>query len=88
MASLVRGNRIAYFRIERGLSLRDLSLMSGIDSGTINRLENGLSKPRAKTVKALCDALGVSTSELFDVDTGFQVGVADQEVEHIVEGVK
>lgn len=78
MASLVRGNRIAYFRIKRGLSLRDLSLMSGVDSGTINRLENGLSKPRAKTVKALCDALDVSISELFDVDCTFQMGAADQ----------
>lgn len=74
MACLVRGNRIAYYRIERGLSLRELSHISGIDSGTINRLENGLSMPRAKTVKALCDALGVPVSELFDIDKNFQAG--------------
>lgn len=72
MAQLVRGNRIAYFRMERGLTLRELSHISGVDSGTINRLENGLSIPRAKTVKALCDALSVSVSELFDVDSNFQ----------------
>lgn len=74
MACLVRGNRIAYYRIERGLSLRELSRISGIDSGTINRLENGLSAPRAKTVKTLCDALGVPISELFDIDKDFQAG--------------
>lgn len=74
MAGLVRGNRIAYYRIEQGLTLRELSRISGVDSGTINRLENGLSEPRAKTVKALCDALGVPISELFDVDKSFRVG--------------
>lgn len=74
MASLVKGNRIAYYRIERGLTLRELSRISGVDSGTINRLENGLSEPRAKTVKALCDALEVPISELFDVDKSFRVG--------------
>lgn len=74
MACLVRGNRIAYYRIERGLTLRELSRISGVDSGTTNRLENGLSVPRAKTVKALCDALEVPILDLFDVDKNFQTG--------------
>lgn len=74
MACLVRGNRIACYRIERGLTLRELSRISGGDSGTINRLENGLSVPRAKTVKALCDAFGVPICELFDVDKNFRAG--------------
>ena len=53
MACLVRGNRIAYYQIERGLTLRELSRISEVDSGTINRLENGLSVPLAKTAQAL-----------------------------------
>lgn len=65
MASLVRGNKIAYFRMKQGLSLRELAQISGVDSGTINRLENGRSQPRARTVKALCDALNVPFEVLF-----------------------
>ena len=74
MATIVHGNKVAFYRVKRGLSLRDLSALSGVDPGTINRLENGLSAPRAKTVKALCDALEVPISKLFDVDSGFRVG--------------
>ena len=74
MASIVHGNRVAFYRVKCGLSLRDLSALSGVDQGTINRPENGLSAPRAKTVKALCDALEVPISELFDVDSGFCAG--------------
>ena len=74
MACLVRGNRIAYYQIERGLTLRELSRISEVDFGTINRLENGLSVPRAKTVKTLCDAFGVPICELFDVDKNFRAG--------------
>lgn len=71
MAIVIHGNKIAFYRVERGLSLRELSMLSGVDPGTINRLENGLSTPRAKTVKALCNALNVPISELFDIDSGF-----------------
>ena len=71
MAVIVHGNKVAFYRITHGLSLRDLAVLSGVDPGTINRLENGLSVPRAKTVKALCDALEVPISELFDVDSDF-----------------
>lgn len=74
MAAIVRGNKVAYYRVERGLSLRELSSLSGVDSGTINRLENGRSQPRAKTVRALCNALNVPVSELFDVDSDFRGG--------------
>lgn len=64
----ISGEKIALFRLKRGLSLRAVSEISGIDTVTINRLELGKSNPRPKTVKALCDALGASFDDLFTVD--------------------
>lgn len=63
----LNGKKIALYRMKRGLSLKALSELSGIDSGTINRLEHGKASPRPRTVKSLCEALEVPFEELFTI---------------------
>lgn len=63
----LNGKKIAVYRMKKGLSLKALSELSGIDAGTINRLEHGKASPRPRTVKALCEALEVSFEELFTI---------------------
>lgn len=64
----INGEKIALFRLKRGLSLREVSGISGVDTVTINRLERGRNNPRPKTVKALCDAFGASFDDLFTIE--------------------
>ena len=57
--------RLLTLRKARGLTLRDLETASGIERGTINRIERGVANPRLGSVQALAAALNVSLSELF-----------------------
>lgn len=68
MAVKLNGTNVALYRIKKGLTLKALSELSGIDAGTINRLEKGKSNPRPRTVKHICEALDASFDELFIVE--------------------
>jgi transcriptional regulator with XRE-family HTH domain len=52
-------------REARGLTLRELEAASGIERGTINRIERGAAIPRLDSIQALAAALDVTLSELF-----------------------
>lgn len=62
---MFQGVGVAEHRYKKGLTLQDLSRISGINAGTINRIEQGVSSPRPKTAKALCEALGADFNDLF-----------------------
>ncbi len=54
------------WRKERGLTLRDLSHLTGLDIGTISRAERGLSVPSWQTKVRLARSLRVPLGNLFD----------------------
>ncbi|MBX2874802.1 MAG: helix-turn-helix domain-containing protein, partial [Saprospiraceae bacterium] len=55
-------------RKQRGLSQEALADLSGLSIRTIQRIEAGVSKPRAFTLKTLAEALEVELSELTRLD--------------------
>ena len=57
--------RLRTLREARGLTLRDLEMASGIERGTINRIERGAAVPRLDSIQALAAALDVTLSQLF-----------------------
>ena len=59
------GARLRTLREARELTLRELEAASGIERGTINRIERGVTVPRLNSVQALAAALKVTLSELF-----------------------
>lgn len=59
------GERLRTLREARGLTLRELETASGIERGTINRIERGAAVPRLDSIQALAAALNVTLSELF-----------------------
>lgn len=63
----LNGEKIAVYRMKKGLTLKALAELSGIDSGTINRLEHGKASPRPRTVRALCEALEAPFEDLFTI---------------------
>lgn len=61
------GSRIRKYREERGLSQKQLAELIGVKNSRVSNWEQGLNRPDADILAALCRALQVSPSELLDV---------------------
>ena len=60
--------RLATLREKKGVSAREMSLALGQGEGYINNIENGNNYPAMATFFYICDYLGVTPKEFFDVD--------------------
>jgi len=60
---MTRGEHMREARLRAGLSLRDLEKISGVQFGTIGRLETGRNNGSIVTVELLADALGITIDE-------------------------
>lgn len=61
--------RIAQLRTKKGVSARDMSLSIGQNPGYINNIETGKSSPSLDGIIYICDYLGITLCEFFDVDS-------------------
>ena len=61
--------RLARLRTEMGLSAREMSLRMGQNPGYINNIESGKSTPSLSGIFYICEFLGVTPSEFFDLST-------------------
>ena len=59
------GNILKARRLEKNLSLRDLSARSDTAASTISQIETGKTSPNLLTLKALCNALDIPVFSLF-----------------------
>ena len=60
--------RLAQLREKKGVSARDMSLSMGQNPGYINNIESGKSMPSLTGIFYICDYLGITPSELFDIE--------------------
>ena len=60
--------RLAQLREKKGVSARDMSLSMGQNPGYINNIESGKSMPSLTGIFYICDYLGITPSEFFDMD--------------------
>lgn len=60
--------RLAQLREKRGVSARDMSLSMGQNPGYINNIESGKSMPSLTGIFYICDYLGITPSEFFDME--------------------
>lgn len=63
------GQKISAIRKEKGLTIKDLSIMSKIGTGRISQIENDKANPSLSTLSSISGALGVSLSSLFEEET-------------------
>lgn len=61
--------RLAQLREKKGVSARDMSLSMGQNPGYINNIESGKSMPSLTGILYICDYLGITPSEFFDLDS-------------------
>ena len=62
-------HRLAILRTKAGVSARDMSLSIGQNPGYINNIETGKSKPSLDGIFFICEYLGVTPSEFFDLES-------------------
>ena len=59
-------DRLRKARQRRMLTQAELAQRAGTTEATVNRLENGLQRPRISTVRRLAEALGVPPEDLIE----------------------
>ena len=60
--------RLAALRTQKGVSARDMSLSIGQSAGYINNIENKKNLPSMTVFFYICEYLGISPKDFFDVD--------------------
>lgn len=60
--------KIEKLRKEKGWSINYLAMESGLTQSTINNLYARNTEPKLSTLRAICNALGISLSEFFKED--------------------
>lgn len=60
--------RLAKLREEKGVSARDMSLSMGQNPGYINNIESGKSMPSLSGIFYICDYLGITPKDFFDME--------------------
>lgn len=60
--------RLAMLRTKKNVSAREMSLAIGQNQGYINHIETGQGTPSLSGIFYICEYLGVTPSEIFDVD--------------------
>ena len=60
--------RLVQLRVNKGVSARDMSLSIGQSQSYINNIENGVNYPSMGTFFYICEYLGVTPKEFFDLE--------------------
>ena len=61
--------RLAALRTKKNVSAREMSLSIGQNPGYINHIETGQGTPSLAGIFYICEYLGVTPSEFFDLDS-------------------
>ena len=67
------GALLKQHRIDKNMSIRDLSNISNVASSTISQIETGKNAPNLLTLKAICDDLDVPVFSLFIEEDNSQI---------------
>ena len=86
--------RLTELRMNKGVSARDMSLSIGQGAGYINNIENGVNYPSMTGFFYICDYLGITPKEFFDLDTvnpskanellDAAKGLGNEQLEHLI----
>ncbi len=61
--------RLATLRTKKNVSAREMSLAIGQNQGYINHIETGQGTPSLSGIFYICEYLGITPSEFFDIDS-------------------
>jgi transcriptional regulator with XRE-family HTH domain len=80
------GERIAFFRRAKGVTVNKLAILSGVSQSYLRDLELGNNNnPTVDTLSCICTILGISLKEFFDTgaEKNFNEDPLIQEIYHL-----
>lgn len=63
------GKRVRELRLAKGLSQEELAFRAGVHRTYLGGIERGERNPSLKNITAIAEALGITLSELFRLET-------------------
>jgi transcriptional regulator with XRE-family HTH domain len=60
------GEKIKYFRKRRGLTIKQLSTLTGLSSGFISNIERDLNSPSVSNLQQICQLLDINIVDLIE----------------------
>lgn len=60
------GNKLRLLRLSRGITIKDLSVSTGLSSSYISQLERDMLNPSIDSLKKICDSYDIPLSAFFD----------------------
>jgi transcriptional regulator with XRE-family HTH domain len=63
------GNRIRQLRLARGMAQTELGQKMGVTFQQVQKYENGSNAVASTRIQALCDALGITPDQLYDIES-------------------
>jgi len=86
--------RLIQLREKKGVSARDMSLSMGQNPGYVNNIETGKSMPSLTGIFYICEYLGITPSEFFNMDSENPAkekellaairGLADEQLDNLI----
>ncbi len=86
--------RLSVLRLNKNVSARDMSLSIGQSPNYINNIETGVSFPSMTGFFYICEYLGITPQEFFDVDSKNPVkeqellnaakGLSNEQLDHLI----
>ncbi len=70
-------DKIDKLRLERGWSVNYLAMEAMLTQSTLNNLYTRKAEPKISTLRAICDAFGISLSEFFNDEINEEKDEAD-----------
>ncbi len=86
--------RLSVLRLNKNVSARDMSLSIGQSPSYINNIETGVNFPSMTVFFYICEYLGITPQEFFDVDSNNPAkekellkaakGLSNEQLEHLI----
>lgn len=86
--------RLSQLRLNKDVSAREMSLALGQSESYINNIETGVSFPSMSAFFNICEYLGITEKEFFDIDSNNPIkerdlliaakGLTNEQLEHII----
>lgn len=74
------GEKIKYYREQKGFSQMELGLYSGINNKTISSYETNRQSPHSNNLTKIANALDISITQLYDLKIENQQYISDEEI--------
>ncbi len=74
------GDKIKFFRTNKGLSQKEVAVSIGIDQAQYSRIESGKVEPTLSSIEKIAEALNIEVAELFSKQKPVDINSFDKNV--------